>query len=173
MADEKKAPPEAAEGAKAPAQKSAAESGGTGPQGTPTPVVPPPSPAQTGAGGETPPGTSKVAAPAITGGTSPGAAAKPPAVTPPKPATAAPKPAAPPKAPVKPDPWSSPLLDELQKKFPGAISEAVIFRSQPSLNIGKEHLVAICRFLKESCRWGVYAAHGRNRGRLSQAGKAF
>jgi NADH-quinone oxidoreductase subunit C len=59
-----------------------------------------------------------------------------------------PKPPAAPKAPIKPDPWSSPLLDQLQKKFPGAISEAVIFRNQPSLNVAKEHLVAVCQFLK-------------------------
>ena len=68
----------------------------------------------------------------------------------------APKPAAPAaKAPVKPDPWSSPLLDELQKRFPGAISEAVIFRNMPSLNVAKEHLVAICQFLK-SPEGGAY-----------------
>ena len=53
-----------------------------------------------------------------------------------------------PKAPVKPEPWSNPLLDELQKRFPGAISEAVIFRNMPSLNVAKEHLVAVCQFLK-------------------------
>jgi NADH-quinone oxidoreductase subunit C len=49
---------------------------------------------------------------------------------------------------VKPDPWSSPLLDELQKRFPGATSEPVIFRNQPSIIVAKEHLVAICEFLK-------------------------
>jgi NADH-quinone oxidoreductase subunit C len=70
---------------------------------------------------------------------------------PPKPAAAAPaKPAAPaaPKAPIKPDPWSSPMLDELQKKFLGAISEAVIFRNMPSLIVAKESLIAMCEFLK-------------------------
>jgi NADH-quinone oxidoreductase subunit C len=40
------------------------------------------------------------------------------------------------------------LLDTLQKKFPGAISEAVIFRNQPSLHVAKEHLLAVCQFLK-------------------------
>ncbi len=69
--------------------------------------------------------------------------AKPPAVAPPKPPAA-------PKAPIKPEPWANPLLDELQKRFPGAISEAVIFRNMPSLNVAKEHLVAICQFLKGS-----------------------
>jgi NADH-quinone oxidoreductase subunit C len=84
-----------------------------------------------------------------------GAPAKPTAppgsAAPAKPAAPAPaKPATPPvaKAPVKPDPWSSPLLDALQKNFPGAISEAVIFRNQPSLNVAKDSLVAVCQFLK-------------------------
>lgn len=74
-----------------------------------------------------------------------------PAGAPPKPAAAAPaKPAAPaaPKAPIKPDPWSSPLLDELQKRFPGAISEAVSFRNQPSITLAKESLLGFCEFLK-------------------------
>jgi len=86
----------------------------------------------------------------------PGAPAKPPAAAPPKPPAAAPpKPAAPPKAPVKPEPWSSPLLDDLQKRFPGAISEPLIFRKMPSLNVAKEHLVAVCQFLK-SPEGGAY-----------------
>jgi NADH-quinone oxidoreductase subunit C len=125
MADEKKEPPKAVEGAGAPPEKSAAESGGAGSQAKPEAAVTPKPPASPGAGGVAP--------------------AKPPAA-------AAPKPAAPaaPKAPIKPDPWSNPLLDELQKRFPGAISEAVIFRNMPSLNVAKEHLVAICQFLKGS-----------------------
>jgi NADH-quinone oxidoreductase subunit C len=93
-----------------------------------TPVVPPKPPSSPSA---------KPPAPA----SAPGAPAKPPAVAPPKPPAA-------PKAPIKPDPWSSPLVDQLQKKFPGAISEPVIFRNQPSLNVAKEHLVAVCEFLK-------------------------
>jgi len=52
------------------------------------------------------------------------------------------------KAPVKPDPWSSPLLDELQKHFPGAVRESVIFRNMPSLTVARESLLAICDFLK-------------------------
>jgi NADH-quinone oxidoreductase subunit C len=59
------------------------------------------------------------------------------------------------KAPVKPEPWSSPLLDELQARFPGAISEAVIFRNMPSLNVTKEHLVDVCQFLR-SGEGGAY-----------------
>jgi len=84
-----------------------------------------------------------------------------PASAPPQPAaTAAPsaKPAAPakpatpaaPKAPVKPDPWTSPLLDDLQKKFPEAVSEAVIFRNLPSLTVALDSLAAMCEFLKSS-----------------------
>ena len=133
MADEKKEPPKAAEGAGSPAQKPAAEGSGASPQGKPDagPATKPPEPKGTGGAASSPP-------------------AKPPAAVPPKPAVAVPpKPAAPAaKAPVKPDPWSNPLLDELQKKFPGAITEAVIFRNMPSLNVAKEHLTAVCQFLK-------------------------
>jgi NADH-quinone oxidoreductase subunit C len=133
MADEKKEPPKAAEGTGGPAQKSVEEGGGAGPQATPNAAAPPKPPALTGAGGG-----------------APGAPAKPPAAAPPKPPAAAPpKPAAPAaKAPIKPEPWSNPLLDELQKRFPGAIGEAVIFRNMPSMNVAKEHLVAVCQFLK-------------------------
>src|SRR5271157_2957469 len=123
MANEKKEPPKAAEGAGT--QKPAAEGGGASSQAKPSAGAP-----------------SKPPAPAGAGGGVPSAPAKPPAAAPPKPAAAAAK------APVKPDPWSSPLLDELQKRFPGAISEAVIFRNMPSLNVAKEHLVAVCQFLK-------------------------
>jgi NADH-quinone oxidoreductase subunit C len=137
MANEKKEPPKAAEGAGAP--KPAAEGGGAGSPAKPSAGAPPKPPAPAG------------------GGTGvPGAPAKPPAAAPPKPPAAAPpKPAAPPKAPVKPEPWSSPLLDDLQKRFPGAISEPLIFRKMPSLNVAKEHLVAVCQFLK-SPEGGAY-----------------
>ena len=138
MADEKKEPPKAAEGAESPAQKSGPEGGG--------------------AGSVTKPEAGASSKPPETAGAkdaAPGAPPKPPlppkpaAGAPPKPpGAAAPKPAAPAaKAPVKPDPWTSPLLEELQKRFPGAITEAVIFRNMPSLNVAKEHLVAICQFL--------------------------
>jgi len=71
------------------------------------------------------------------------------AAVPAKPAAAAPpRPPAAPKPPVKPDPWTSSLLDELQAKFPGAITEPLIFRALPSINVAKEQLVAICQFLK-------------------------
>jgi NADH-quinone oxidoreductase subunit C len=52
------------------------------------------------------------------------------------------------KAPVKPEPWSSPLLDELQKRLPGAVLEAVTFRKMPCLTVAKDFLVSICHFLK-------------------------
>jgi NADH-quinone oxidoreductase subunit C len=63
------------------------------------------------------------------------------------------KPAAPAKPPaakpsVKPDPWTSPQLDELQMRFPGAITEPLIFRNQPSIVVAKESLLAVCEFLK-------------------------
>lgn len=68
--------------------------------------------------------------------------AKPAAAAPPKPPATAPKPA------VKPEPWSSPLLAELQKRFPDATSDAVIFRNQPSITVAKESLLAVCEYLK-------------------------
>jgi NADH-quinone oxidoreductase subunit C len=81
-----------------------------------------------------------------------GSAAAPPA----KPAAPAAKPAAPAaaKAPIKPDPWASPLLDELQTRFADAISEAVIFRNMPSLTVTKESLFAMCEFLKSDSGGG-------------------
>ena len=35
-----------------------------------------------------------------------------------------------------------------RRDSPAPISEAVIFRNMPSLNVAKEHLVAVCQFLK-------------------------
>ena len=126
MANEKNEPPKAAEGAGTPTPKTAAEGGGA------SPPVKPDAPAP-----------SKPPAPTVAGGGASWTPTKPPAASPPKPPAA-------PKAPIKPEPWSNPLLDELQKRFPGAISEAVIFRNMPSLNVAKEHLVAVCQFLKGS-----------------------
>jgi NADH-quinone oxidoreductase subunit C len=75
------------------------------------------------------------------------APAKPPAEAT-KPAVAA-KPAAPAaKPPAKPEPWANPLVDELEKRFPGATSNAVIFRNQPSIVVAKDSLLAVCDFLK-------------------------
>ncbi|HEV2178581.1 MAG TPA: NADH-quinone oxidoreductase subunit C [Terriglobia bacterium] len=110
--------------------------GAPGPTETPaTPPSPEGSPA-------VPPPKTQAAAPAP-----PEAVAVPGAPTPPKPA--APKPPAPAaKVVVKPEPWSSPLVEELQKRFPGATSDTLIFRNQPYLTVAKESLVAVCEFLK-------------------------
>ncbi len=40
------------------------------------------------------------------------------------------------------------MLDKLQEMFPGAISDAVIFRNLPSITVTKEYLVPLCEFLK-------------------------
>jgi NADH-quinone oxidoreductase subunit C len=90
-------------------------------------------------------------------------AAKPTA-TPQAPAAGAPgKPAAPakpatPPAPrpvVKPEPWSSPLLEELNKRFPASITDPLVFRNQPYLTVSKESLIGVCEFLK-SDEGGAY-----------------
>jgi NADH-quinone oxidoreductase subunit C len=60
------------------------------------------------------------------------------------------------KPALKPEPWSSPLLDELQRRFPGMLSEAVIFRNLPSITVAKEMLLAVCEFLKSE-EGGGYA----------------
>ncbi len=66
-----------------------------------------------------------------------------------KPAAPAAKPAPPAAKPaIKPEPWTSPLLEELQKLFPGAISDSVIFRNQPSVTVTRESLLQACEFLK-------------------------
>ena len=150
MADEQKSPPKADNGGEtpkrgpgasgeivtpdrdaSPVSKTQALPAGIPPSGTPgTPASPNPEPAKPAA-----------AAPA-----------KPPATAPPKPTAASPaKPAAAApaaKAPVKPEPWTSPLLEELQTVFPGAIQEAVIYRKLPSITVAKEFLLPACRFLK-------------------------
>ncbi len=131
MADEQKSPPKADNGGETPKPVSNAEASPAGnpPSGAPgAPVGPSPEPAKPAA-----------AVPAKPTAAAPGK----PAVTPAKPAGA---PA--PKAPVKPDPWTSPLLDALQKAFPGAIQEAVIFRKMPSITVAKESLLALCQFLR-------------------------
>jgi NADH-quinone oxidoreductase subunit C len=145
MTDEVKGPPKAVEGTDA---QKPAKGGGTSSPNHPD------ARASSQAGGAA--GTGDVA-PAKTPKPPVGPPAKPPAAAPPKAGAAVPpKPAAPvAKAPIKPEPWSNPLLDELQKRFPGAISEAVIFRNMPSLNVAKEQLVTICQFLK-SPEGGAY-----------------
>ena len=128
----------------------------------------PKTPPKAGNGGEAQkpsPGTSGVIPPAHAEAPVP-KSTPPPAGTPPpatpgvpaaaKPAAAAPaKPAAPAKAPAKPEAWSSPLLEALQKGLPGAIVEAVIFRKMPSITVAKEFLLSVCHFLK-SDEGGAY-----------------
>ena len=76
--------------------------------------------------------------------------AMPPVAGPAKPATGAPtvppKPA--PKPVVKPEPWSSPLLEEIKRRFPDAVTEAVVFRNQSCMTLAKQSLIAVCEFLK-------------------------
>jgi len=64
------------------------------------------------------------------------------AAGPSRPATSTEKPS------VKAEPWFSLLLDELQKRFPGALGEALIFRNLPSITVAKESLLSIGEFLK-------------------------
>jgi len=46
-------------------------------------------------------------------------------------------------------------VEELQKRFPGAISSPLIFRNQPFITVDKTSLVAVCEFLK-SDEGGAY-----------------
>jgi NADH-quinone oxidoreductase subunit C len=83
-----------------------------------------------------------------------------PAETPTKPPAAAGGSATPPakpaaKAPATPEPWSSPLLEQLNQRLPGAVSEATIFRGMPTLQVVKDFLVAVCELLK-SDEGGAY-----------------
>ncbi len=88
-------------------------------------------------------GPSETAAkPAAPGGGTATPVAKPATGAPPKPPIPAPKPA------VQPEPWLSPLLDELRQRFPNAISDAAIFRNMPSITVSKDSLLAVCEFLK-------------------------
>ena|SRR5437667_8829905 len=110
----------------------------------------PKAPPEAPGAGETP---AKPGAPAEGGQSKPSAAPTAPPQTAgagsPKPAASPPKPAAPaPKPVVKPEPWSSPLVDELHKRFPGALSDALIFRNQPSMTVAKESLIALSEHLK-------------------------
>src|SRR5438094_10621685 len=107
----------------------------------------PKAPPEAPGAGETP---AKPGAPAEGGQSKPsGAPPHTAGAGPPKPAASPPKPAPPaPKPVVKPEPWSSPLVDELRKRFPGAVGDALMFRSQPSIVVAKEALIAIGEFLK-------------------------
>jgi NADH-quinone oxidoreductase subunit C len=137
MADEPKVPP-AGGGTETPVGEKAGEAGQAKPAEPAVSAAPPtPSTSKPEAADQKPPQPSAEAAPAAT----PPAAAPPAKPAPPKPAA---------KAVVKPEPWSSPLVEELQLRFPGAISEAVIFRNQPSITVAKESLVDLCHYLKSA-----------------------
>jgi NADH-quinone oxidoreductase subunit C len=51
---------------------------------------------------------------------------------------------------VKPEPWASPLLEEIKTRFPGAVSEAVVFRNQACITLAKDCLMPVGEFLKSS-----------------------
>ncbi len=93
---------------------------------------------------KTPPEAGKPgeAKPAPKGSATPPPPKQPSAAAPPRP----PAPAA--KPPDKPQPWSSPLLEELQKRFPGAVRDPFVFRNQPSITVAKENLIQVSEFLK-------------------------
>ena len=52
-----------------------------------------------------------------------------------------------PKPSVKPEPWVSPLVEALQERFPGAVSDCLIFRGQPYFSVRGEELIAVAEFL--------------------------
>lgn len=93
--------------------------------------------APTDKGGQTAPTAPSPKDPAVARPSGPAGAQAPPKPPPP-----------PPKPVVKPEPWSSPLVEELQKRFPGAIGEALIFRAQPAITLQKEAIVGVAEFLK-------------------------
>jgi len=140
MADEQKSPPKADNAGETPKPAPRASEVST-PSGAGAPVskvAPAPAGSPPSGSEGTPPAPKPAAAPA-----------KPAASSPAKPMAAAPaKPAPPAKTPVKPEPWTSPLLEGLQKGLPGAIIEAVTFRNMPSITVAKEFLLSVCHFLK-------------------------
>lgn len=178
MTDEIKQPPEPAPGespgkpAGSPEKPEPAPPAGSTPATVPGPVPDSPAapPAPTASGEKSAVSAEKPAEPSPTttsaGESAPGAPK--PGAPPPKPAGApagAPakpgvpaKPATPPapRPVVKPEPWSSPLLDDLRQRFPEAISDPLVFRNQPYFTVKKESLVGICEFLK-SDEGGGYA----------------
>ncbi len=63
------------------------------------------------------------------------------------------KPAPPAKPPAKPatepEEWVSPLREAIEKRFPSALSDPLIFRGQPSITLSKESVLEVCRFLRD------------------------
>lgn len=68
--------------------------------------------------------------------------------------TSAAKPA--PKPNVQLEPWSGPVAEALQQRFPGVISNSLVFRGQPFFTVQKEHLIEVSEFLKSEAG-GSYA----------------
>ncbi len=77
-------------------------------------------------------------APAGKGTQGPGAPEKaaPPAKPPAKPAT-------------EPEEWVSPLRETIEKRFPSALSDPLIFRGQAGITLSKESVLEVCRFLRD------------------------
>ncbi|MCZ6514728.1 MAG: NADH-quinone oxidoreductase subunit C [Acidobacteria bacterium] len=67
------------------------------------------------------------------------------------PEKAAAKPTA--KPPAKPsdtpEPWADPLREALEKRFPSALTDALVYRNQPSITVVKDSLIEVCRFLRD------------------------
>lgn len=63
------------------------------------------------------------------------------------------KPAPPAKPPAKPatepEEWVSPLREAIEKRFPSALSDPLIFRDQPRITLSKESVLEVCRFLRD------------------------
>ena len=57
------------------------------------------------------------------------------------------KPAA--KPPETSEDWADPLREALVRRFPSAISNAVIYRDQPSITVSTASLVEVARFLRD------------------------
>ena len=66
--------------------------------------------------------------------------------TPEKPAPPA-KPLA--KPATEPEEWVSPLREAIEKRFPSALSDPLIFRDQPRITLSTESVLEICRFLRD------------------------
>ena len=63
------------------------------------------------------------------------------------------KPAPPAKPPAKPatepEEWVSPLREAIEKRFPSALSDPLIFRDQPRITLSTESVLEVCRFLRD------------------------
>ena len=63
------------------------------------------------------------------------------------------KPAPPAKPPAKPatepEEWVSSLRETIEKRFPSALSDPLIFRGQAGITLSKESVLEVCRFLRD------------------------